>query len=56
MLKRLGVDLVVETGIADDLALVEESKEFLLRYSRFQNGDTTALPMLSSSCPGALVN
>ncbi|CAH1402420.1 unnamed protein product [Nezara viridula] len=50
--KRLGVDLVLDMGLAEDLALVEESKEFNDRYLRAKDGDKTALPMLASTCPG----
>ncbi|KAL5282098.1 NARFL family protein [Megaselia abdita] len=45
--KSLGADLVLNTKIADDLALLESRNEFL---ERFRNMDK--LPMLSSSCPG----
>ncbi|KAF6208490.1 hypothetical protein GE061_016948, partial [Apolygus lucorum] len=51
LLKRLGADMVVDMGIAEDLALIEEYKEFTERYQRFINGDKSALPMLASTCP-----
>lgn len=51
-LKRLGVNLVVETGLAEDMALLEEQREFVSRYNRAKEGDKTALPMLASICPG----
>uniref|UniRef100_U5EZ89 Putative nuclear architecture related protein n=1 Tax=Corethrella appendiculata TaxID=1370023 RepID=U5EZ89_9DIPT len=46
--KKLGADLIIDTKIADDLALIENCNEFI---KRFQN-DKKKLPMLSSSCPG----
>uniref|UniRef100_A0A146M033 Putative cytosolic Fe-S cluster assembly factor AAEL012261 n=1 Tax=Lygus hesperus TaxID=30085 RepID=A0A146M033_LYGHE len=52
LLKRLGADMVVDMGIAEDLALIEEYKEFSSRYQKFLNGDKNALPMLASTCPG----
>lgn len=52
LLKRLGADMVLDMGLAEDLALVEEQKEFINRYERYSNGDKTALPMLASTCPG----
>lgn len=52
LLKRLGVDYVLEMGLAEDIALVEEEKEFSERVNRFKEGDKTALPMLASTCPG----
>lgn len=48
-LKSLGVDYVLDTKIADDLALLEIRDEFMTRY---QNQTSHKLPMLSSSCPG----
>lgn len=61
-LKRLGADLVLNTKIADDLALFEARNEFVERYKSevLDNVETGAkggsaiptLPMLSSSCPG----
>lgn len=44
--KSLGVDLVLNTKIADDLALIESRNEFVERFRNQQ------VPMLSSSCPG----
>ena len=54
-LKRLGVDLVLEMGLAEDLALIEEQQEFNDRCSRAKDGDETALPMLASTCPGKFI-
>lgn len=54
-LKRIGADLVLNTKIADDLSLIESRNEFLERYkSAIQNDAAcaSALPMLSSTCPG----
>lgn len=47
--KQLGADYVLDTKIADDLALLESREEFLKRY---QDQKTFKLPMLASSCPG----
>lgn len=51
--KSIGADFVLNSKIADDLALLESRNEFIERY-RNQNADNTLkqLPMLSSSCPG----
>lgn len=46
--KKLGADMVVDTKIADDLALIESRNEFVERY----NTNRQTLPMLASSCPG----
>lgn len=56
-LKRLGADFVLNTKIADDLALIESRNEFLERYKSevIDNADkaiASSMPMLSSSCPG----
>lgn len=48
-LKKIGADYVLDTKIADDLALLESRDEFL---KRFNNQQTFKLPMLASSCPG----
>lgn len=47
--KQLGADYVLDTKIADDLALLESREEFL---KRFHDQKTFKLPMLASSCPG----
>ncbi|CAB0010767.1 unnamed protein product [Nesidiocoris tenuis] len=52
LFRRLGADMVLDIGLAEDLALIEEFKEFTARYKRFVNGDKSALPMLASTCPG----
>lgn len=46
--RKLGADLVVDTKIADDLALIEGRNEFIERF----NTNRQTLPMLASSCPG----
>lgn len=54
-LKRLGVDLVLNTKIADDLSLIESRNEFLERYKSAvvsNEAKSNVLPMLSSTCPG----
>lgn len=48
-LKKLGVDYVLDTKIADDLALLESRNEFI---KRFNDQKSFKLPMLASSCPG----
>lgn len=47
--KQLGADYVLDTRIADDLALLESRDEFMTRFS---DQKTFKLPMLASSCPG----
>lgn len=47
--KQLGADHVLDTKIADDLALLESRDEFL---KRFRDQKKFQLPMLASSCPG----
>lgn len=47
--KQLGADYVLDTRIADDLALIENRDEFL---KRFHDQKTFKLPMIASSCPG----
>ncbi|KAJ6648935.1 putative cytosolic Fe-S cluster assembly factor [Pseudolycoriella hygida] len=51
--KKIGADYVLNTKIADDLALIEARNEFVERY-RSETLDMTNknLPMLASSCPG----
>lgn len=53
-LKSLGVDMVLNTKVADDLALLESRKEFVQRFAAKAKGDQAGgvLPMLASSCPG----
>lgn len=51
--RQLGVDVVLSTKIADDLALLECRNEFVERYRESQTAESAAvLPLLSSSCPG----
>ncbi|XP_071454345.1 probable cytosolic Fe-S cluster assembly factor AGAP009023 [Hetaerina americana] len=51
--RSLGADYVVDLSRAEDIALMECQEEFLRRYhERERAGNKTALPMLSSSCPG----
>ncbi|XP_055376834.1 probable cytosolic Fe-S cluster assembly factor GI11683 [Condylostylus longicornis] len=52
-LKSLGADLVLNTKIADDLALLECRNEFVERFRNQTNDKKKSFfPMLSSSCPG----
>lgn len=50
-MKELGVDLVLNTKVADDLALIESRNEFVQRFKSKGNA-SGVLPMLASSCPG----
>lgn len=52
--KSLGVDLVLHTKIADDLALIESRNEFVDRFKseNIDRASAPTLPMLASSCPG----
>ncbi|XP_045542876.1 probable cytosolic Fe-S cluster assembly factor CPIJ010948 [Papilio machaon] len=51
--KSIGVDIVLDMTVADDLSLLEAQQEFLQRYHEQQSDPTSKqLPMLSSSCPG----
>lgn len=47
--KKIGADFVIDTKIADDLALLESRNEFM---ARFRDQKAHKLPMLASSCPG----
>ncbi|XWS19288.1 hypothetical protein CRYUN_Cryun31cG0002900 [Craigia yunnanensis] len=55
-LKSLGVKAVFDTSCSRDLTMIETCNEFITRYKQSQETDdeksTSALPMLSSSCPG----
>ena len=46
-LKLMGFDKVFDTSFAADLTVIEESNEFLKRYSEGKN-----LPIITSCCPG----
>lgn len=52
--RHLGADYVLNTKIADDLALLECREEFLERFRGQESSinKDQPLPMLSSSCPG----
>ncbi|XP_070506459.1 probable cytosolic Fe-S cluster assembly factor AGAP009023 [Chironomus tepperi] len=47
--KKIGADYILDTKIADDLALLEARNEFI---ERFRDQKSYKLPMLASSCPG----
>ncbi|XP_069037075.1 cytosolic Fe-S cluster assembly factor narfl isoform X2 [Lepisosteus oculatus] len=49
--KNLGVHHVFDTSFSRTFSLLESQKEFVERFSR-QEQDRTALPMLTSACPG----
>lgn len=51
--KQLGADYVLNTKVADDLALIEARNEFVERFqSETLDKAVKSLPMLASSCPG----
>ncbi len=47
ILKKLGAEEVYDTTLSADLTVIEESNEFLNRYSKGEN-----LPLFTSCCPG----
>ena len=47
VLKKLGAEEVYDTTLSADLTVIEESNEFLERYSKGEN-----LPLFTSCCPG----
>ncbi len=47
ILKKLGAEEVFDTTLSADLTVIEESNEFLERYSKGEN-----LPLFTSCCPG----
>ncbi|KAM4025216.1 cytosolic iron-sulfur assembly component 3 [Anomaloglossus baeobatrachus] len=49
--KQLGVHYVFDTSFSRNFSLLESQREFIQRYKRRQE-EKTALPMLSSACPG----
>lgn len=49
-----GFDLVLDTTVSRELSLLESFKEFISRKQRYDQGDKTALPMLTGICPGKL--
>lgn len=51
-LKDLGADYVFDTDFAADLTIMEEGTELIDRLNKFLNGEKTALPLLTSCCPG----
>ncbi|EEF39506.1 electron transporter, putative [Ricinus communis] len=54
--KSLGVKAVFDTSSSRDITLIETCNEFITRYKQSQSNDDerskSALPMLSSACPG----
>ena len=54
--KSLGVKAVFDTSSSRDLTLIETCNEFVNRYKQSQLNNNekskSALPMLSSACPG----
>ncbi|XP_037957929.1 probable cytosolic Fe-S cluster assembly factor GJ13047 [Teleopsis dalmanni] len=51
-LRSLGADIILNTKIADDLALLECQTEFLERFRENDTGGAAHLPLLTSACPG----
>ncbi|VDI31298.1 Hypothetical predicted protein [Mytilus galloprovincialis] len=49
--KKLGVHYVFDTTFSRNFSLLESCREFLQRYKESET-NKTALPMLSSACPG----
>lgn len=47
ILKKLGAEEVFDTTLSADLTVIEETNEFLERYSKGEN-----LPLFTSCCPG----
>lgn len=54
--KSKGADAVFCTKIAEDLALADTTREFLIRWKNKKSGCTPSLPMLASACPGYFSN
>ncbi|XP_020532603.1 protein NAR1 isoform X2 [Jatropha curcas] len=54
--KSIGVKAVFDTSVSRDLTLIETCNEFITRYKQSQSNNDdrskSALPMLSSACPG----
>ncbi|KAM4598203.1 cytosolic Fe-S cluster assembly factor narfl [Polymixia lowei] len=50
-LKGLGVHHVFDTGFSRTFSLLESQREFIQRFQKKEQ-DKTALPMLTSACPG----
>lgn len=52
--RQLGADMILDMNLADDIALLENQREFIQRFRAVQSDPTyrTNLPMLTSSCPG----
>ncbi|KAL8469197.1 hypothetical protein ACS0TY_032141 [Phlomoides rotata] len=55
-LKSLGVKAIFDTSSSRDLTLIESCEEFLARYRQRESAEDekskSALPMISSACPG----
>ena len=51
-LKKLGFHRVYDLSLAHDLCLLECGEEFVRRFESRQKGEKSALPMLTSACPG----
>jgi iron only hydrogenase large subunit-like protein len=53
MRHRLGAEVVMDTVWAQNIALLEMSREFVSKYRRREKGDIgVPLPLLASACPG----
>jgi len=51
-LKSLGVDLVLDMRLAEDLSILEQQEEFIARFRERVEGGKHPGPILTSSCPG----
>jgi len=51
-LHLLGFDDITDTNFAADLTIMEEGSEFLSRFEKWMNHQTSHLPMFSSCSPG----
>lgn len=50
-LKMLGIDEITHTNLAEDLAIMESSTEFIERFQKQLNGEEGNLPLFSSCSP-----
>ena len=47
-----GVHQVLDTTVSRELSLIETAEDFLSRKVRREQGDSTALPLITGICPG----
>ena len=53
-LKKLGIDIFLDTSFARDLSLFESAQEFVARYQSNPQQNVKRMPLLASSCPGTV--